>query len=97
MGISEKLGGLPSLTAVLAVSTGIVGAVLGTGLFWLLGIRDDAVKGIAMGATSHGIGTARAFHVSPAMGAFSGLAMGLCAFVSALIIPPVLRWIGLTG
>jgi predicted murein hydrolase (TIGR00659 family) len=97
MGISEKLGGLPSLTAVLAVSTGIVGAVLGTGLFRLLGIRDDAVKGIAMGATSHGIGTARAFQVSPAMGAFSGLAMGLCAFVTALILPPVLRWIGLTG
>ena len=97
MGISEKLGGLPSLTAVLAVSTGIVGAVLGTGLFRLLGIRDDAVKGIAMGATSHGIGTARAFQVSPAMGAFSGLAMGLSAFVSALILPPVLRWIGLTG
>ena len=97
MGISEKLGGLPSLTAVLAVSTGIVGAVLGTGLFRLLGIRDDAVKGIAMGATSHGIGTARAFQVSPAMGAFSGLAMGLSAFVTALILPPVLRWIGLTG
>lgn len=97
MGISEKLGGIPSLTAVLVVTTGILGAVLGTGLFRLLGIRDDAVKGIAMGATSHGIGTARAFQVSPVMGAFSGLAMGLCAFLTALILPPVLRWLGLGG
>ena len=97
MGISEKLGGLPSLTAVLVVSTGIVGAVLGTGLFRLLGVRDDAVKGFALGATSHGIGTARAFQVSPIMGAFAGLAMALSAFVTALLLPPLLRWIGLAG
>ncbi|MBP1606891.1 MAG: hypothetical protein H6Q86_5928 [candidate division NC10 bacterium] len=90
MGISEKLGGLPSLTAVLVVSTGIVGAVLGTGLFRLLGIRDDAIKGFALGATSHGIGTARAFQVSPVMGAFAGLAMALSALVTALLLPPLL-------
>ncbi len=97
MGISEKLGGLPSLTAVLVVSTGIVGAVLGPGLLRLLGCRDDAVKGFAMGLSAHGIGTARAFQVSPVMGAFSGLAMALSAFATALLLPPLLRWIGLVG
>lgn len=97
MAISQKLGGLPSLTAVLVVSTGILGAVLGTGLLRLLRIRDDAVKGFALGVTSHGIGTARAFQVSPVMGAFSGLAMALSAFVTALLLPPLLRWIGLVG
>jgi predicted murein hydrolase (TIGR00659 family) len=95
MGISEKLGGLPSLTAVLVVSTGIVGAVLGTGLFRLLRIGDDAIKGFAMGAISHGIGTARSFQVSPTMGAFSGLAMALSAFATALLLPLLLRSIGL--
>jgi predicted murein hydrolase (TIGR00659 family) len=97
MGISEKLGGLPSLTAVLVVSTGIIGAVLGTGLLRLLRIKDDAVKGFALGLTSHGIGTARAFQASPVMGAFSGLAMALSAFATALLLPPLLRWIGLAG
>lgn len=97
MGISEKLGGLPSLTAVLVISTGIIGAVFGTGLLRLLRCRDDAVKGFAMGLTSHGIGTARAFQVSPVMGAFAGLAMALSAFATALILPPILRWIGLVG
>lgn len=97
MGIAEKLGGHPSLTAVLVVATGILGAVLGTGLFRLLGVRDDAVKGIAMGVTSHGIGTARAFQVSHEMGAFSGLAMALSAFATALLLPPVLRLLGLTS
>ena len=87
MGISEKIGGLPSLTAVLVVVTGIVGAVLGTRLFALMGIRDDSVKGIAMGVAAHGIGTARAFQVSRQMGAFSGLAMALSAFGTAIMVP----------
>lgn len=79
MGISEQIGGLPSLTAVLVVVTGILGAVLGTKLLDLMRITDDSIKGIAMGLTAHGIGTARAFQVSPEMGAFSGLAMALSA------------------
>ena len=95
MGISESIGGLPSLTAVLVVVTGILGAVLGTKLFDLLRIRDDSVKGIAMGITAHGIGTARAFQVSAEMGAFSGLAMALSAIFSALLLPGLLDWLGL--
>lgn len=87
MGIAEKIGGLPSLTAVLVVLTGITGAVLGTRLFDWLRIRDDSVRGIAMGVAAHGIGTARAFQVSPGMGAFSGLAMALSAFATAVLVP----------
>lgn len=95
MGISEQIGGLPSLTAVLVVATGILGAVLGTKLFELMRIRDDSVKGIAMGITAHGIGTARAFQVSSEMGAFSGLAMALSALFSAALLPGLLDWMGL--
>ena len=95
MGISEKIGGLPSLTAVLVVVTGIIGAVLGTRLFTLMRIHDDSVKGIAMGVTAHGIGTARAFQVSPEMGAFSGLAMALSTFTTAFILPWLLDLLGL--
>jgi predicted murein hydrolase (TIGR00659 family) len=95
MGISEKIGGLPALTAVLVVATGVIGAVLGTKLFHLLRIKDDGVKGIAIGLTAHGIGTARAFQVSNEMGAFSGLAMALSAFATAILIPWLLDFIGL--
>jgi len=97
MGIAEKIGGLPSLTAVLVVATGILGAVFGTRLFAWIGITDDAVRGVAMGVTSHGIGTARAFQVSREMGAFSGLAMALSAFVTALLVPWLVRALGLAG
>ncbi|MGE0372554.1 MAG: LrgB family protein [Gammaproteobacteria bacterium] len=91
MGISERIGGLPSLTAVLVVMTGILGAVLGGKVFDLLRIRDDGIRGVAMGVTSHGIGTARAFQISSEMGAFSGLAMALSALASSLILPWLMR------
>jgi predicted murein hydrolase (TIGR00659 family) len=95
MGIAEKIGGVPSLTAVFVIFTGILGAVLGTRVFDWLRIRDDSVRGIAMGVTSHGIGTARAFQVSWEMGAFSGLAMALSAVATAVIVPWLLVWLGL--
>jgi predicted murein hydrolase (TIGR00659 family) len=97
MGIAEKIGGLPSLTAVLVVCTGIVGAASGRFLFDALRITDPTVRGFALGTAAHGIGTARAFQVSQEMGAFAGLAMGLSALFSALALPLVagllLRWI----
>jgi predicted murein hydrolase (TIGR00659 family) len=97
MAISEQIGGLPSLTAALVVVTGIIGAVIGSKLFDVMGIRDDSVKGIAMGMTSHGIGTARAFQVSAQMGAFSGLAMALSAFLYSVFLPWLLGITGVLG
>ncbi|MEM7066303.1 MAG: LrgB family protein [Cyanobacteria bacterium P01_B01_bin.77] len=87
MGISKQIGGLPTLTAAVVVLTGILGATLGPKLLNLMHIQDDSVKGIAIGASAHGLGTARSFQVSAEMGAFSGLAMALSALVSALVIP----------
>ena len=95
MGIAEKIGGLPSLTAALVVSTGIIGAISGKFIFDLLKIKDETARGIAMGLISHGIGTARAFQVSAKMGAFAGLAMALSAFLTAFILPSLLDLIGL--
>ena len=93
MGISEKIGGLPSLTAVLVIMTGILGAVMGRGFLERIGIRDRSVLGFAIGLASHGIGTARAFQVDDEAGAFSGLAMGLNAVVTALLVPLIIGWI----
>jgi putative effector of murein hydrolase len=94
MGITEKLGGPASLTAILVVSTGILGAVLGPTILDWCRIGDPATRGFAIGTTSHGIGTARAFQESEIAGAFSGLAMGLNTLVSSALIPPLLRLIG---
>ena len=50
--------------------------------------------GFALGATAHGIGTARGFQVSEEMGAFAGLAMGMSGVLTALLLPLVLKLIG---
>jgi len=96
MGISEKLGGLPPLTAVLVILTGILGAIIGEPLLDLLKVRDPSARGFAIGVASHGIGTARAFESSEEAGAFSGLGMGLNGILTAILIPilaALLGWI----
>jgi predicted murein hydrolase (TIGR00659 family) len=91
MGITEALGGDPALTAVLVILTGILGAIVVTPLMDLLRIRDWRARGFAAGLAAHGIGTARAFQVNPVAGTFAGIAMGLNALVTALLLPLVLR------
>ncbi|MFM7690770.1 MAG: LrgB family protein [Alphaproteobacteria bacterium] len=87
MGVAEWIGGLPSLTAAIVICSGIVGAALGPALLTLLGVTDWRARGLAIGTAAHGIGTARAISVNEVAGAFSGLAMGLNALATALLLP----------
>lgn len=95
MGISEKIGGIPALSAVFAVLTGMVGALSGKYLFDALRIATDpagmAARGFALGTTAHGIGAARALHVDADAGAYAGLALGLQVVLAALLMPLVFR------
>ena len=93
MGISEKIGGLPSLTAGMVILTGIVGAVIVTPLMNLFGFDDWRARGFAVGVASHGIGTARAFQVNEVAGVFAAVAMALNGLVTALIIAILVHWL----
>ncbi len=95
MGIAEKIGGLPSLTAVLVLITGIVGATVAHGVLKLIKVHDHSIAGFALGVTSHGLGTARAFQVSEEMGAFAGLAMGVSGALTAILLPLGLKLFGM--
>jgi predicted murein hydrolase (TIGR00659 family) len=92
MAISENLGGRPALTAVLVITTGVMGAVTVTPLMNALKIRDYAARGFAVGLTAHGIGTARAFAVDEIAGTFAGIAMGLNGVATSLVVPLLLQW-----
>ncbi len=87
MAIAEELGGLPSLTAVLVIVTGIYGAMFAPYILNAIGVKDWRARGLAVGTASHGIGTARALQVNETAGAFSGLAMGINALATALMLP----------
>ena len=92
MGIAEQFGGQPALTAVLVVTTGLIGAIIVTPLMNMLGLKDYAARGFAAGLAAHGIGTARAFVVDEVAGTFAGIAMALNAVLTALILPLILYW-----
>lgn len=87
MGISEQIGGLPALTAVAVVLTGITGVVIGDLVLNRMKIHDETARGMAFGIASHGIGTAHAMHKSRVTGAFSALAMALNGLLTALLLP----------
>ena len=87
IGISEKIGGAPSLTAVLVIMTGITGAVIGPFVTRQMGVSDPRSVGLAMGIASHGIGTARALQTGETAGAFAGLGMSLNGILTAILLP----------
>ncbi len=85
MALTQTVGGIPALAAVVVVLTGVLGSVIVTPLMNALGIRDFAARGFAVGVASHGIGTARAFQVSEEAGTFAGIAMGLNGALTSLV------------
>jgi predicted murein hydrolase (TIGR00659 family) len=90
MGISERIGGSPSLTAVLVICTGIIGAVIATPLLNALRVHDWRARGFAVGLAAHGLGTARAFQVDQLAGTFAGVAVGLNGIATAILVPLLL-------
>ena len=93
MGIAERIGGHPSLAAVMVIATGILGAITAQTIFRWLKVNDDAVSGFALGVAAHGIGTARAFQLSETMGAFAALGMGLNGLLTAISLPSLIQWL----
>ncbi len=94
IGIAERIGGQPTLTAALVLLTGIFGAIIVTPLLNALRVRDWRARGFSVGVAAHGIGTSRAFQVNETAGAFSGIGMGLNAVLTAIIAPLALRLFG---
>lgn len=93
VGVSEQLGGLAGVTAVVVIGTGIAGAVLGPIVLDRIGVTDERARGFALGVASHAIGTARALQISDRAGAFAGLGMVLNAILTIAAAPALLHLI----
>lgn len=87
MDAASAIGGIPSLAAVLVISTGIVGAICGPSLFALIKVHNHAAQGTALGAISHAIGTARTISISEQCTAFATLALCVNGIVTSLLLP----------
>lgn len=87
MEISRSLHGIVSLTASMVIFAGIIGSSLGLGFLTLVRVKNRAARGIAMGCASHALGTAKMLEEDSIGGAFSSVALILCAILSAILMP----------
>lgn len=85
--ISERFGGIPSLTAVVVIAIGIIGGIAGPWVLRVLKVDSKIAIGLALGASAHGLGTARAMELGAVEGAIGGLAIGIMGLMTALIAP----------
>ncbi|MDI3534603.1 MAG: hypothetical protein PWQ82_968 [Thermosediminibacterales bacterium] len=93
MEVSKIIGGIPSLTASVVVFTGILGAVSGPEILKLFKIKNPISIGIAIGTSSHGLGTSRAIKEGEVEGSMSGLAIGVAGIFTAVLTPLFLKFL----
>lgn len=92
--LTEKIGGVASLTSALVMLTGVLGTLAAQCVLKMLRITDHEITGFTLGTVAHGIGASRALQISQEMGAFAGLAMGLAGAITAFLLPFGLRLAG---
>ena len=85
--VSKSLGGIVSLTAAMVIFAGLLGATVGRSFLHKVGVKDKHAVGIAVGCASHALGTAKLMENDQEEGAFSSLALIVCAILSALLMP----------
>lgn len=82
--VAQAHGGIPSITVVAVILTGILGSILAPLLIRLFRVKDPIAAGLAIGACSHAVGTSKALELGETEGAMSGLAIGVCGLVTVL-------------
>ncbi|MFG1349493.1 LrgB family protein [Xanthobacter autotrophicus] len=89
MSVSSDIGGLPDLTAVFVIVTGICGAALGELVMKLMPLRSSLARGALFGMGAHGAGVARAHQIGGEEGSIAGLVMVLAGLFNVLMAPVV--------
>ena len=90
MPLARDLGGVPELTAVFVMFTGVLGALLGGVLLKYLPLRTPLARGALFGVGAHGAGVSRAHEVGGEEGSVAGLVMVLTGLFN-LFMAPLLR------
>lgn len=86
-GVCEELGGVLSLGVVAIVITGVLGNVFSEAFLKLIRIEEPIAKGLAIGSSTHAVGTAKAFEIGPVEGAMSSLSIVVCGLMTVLLAP----------
>ncbi|MDT3425494.1 putative murein hydrolase (TIGR00659 family) [Paenibacillus forsythiae] len=90
MNISQSIGGIPSITAVFVIMTGVLGTLMGPTVLRLFRIDNEVARGVSLGTAAHGMGTSKAFELSSLTGTISSIAMILTALFTLSVTPALL-------
>jgi predicted murein hydrolase (TIGR00659 family) len=91
--VSEFIGGIPAITAVFVLATGVLGMALGPWVIRLFRFKNDVSHGVLLGTSAHAVGTTKAFELSAASGSVSTVAMILTAFFTLCTAPWIIQLI----
>jgi predicted murein hydrolase (TIGR00659 family) len=89
--VSDDIGGVPGMTAIFVVITGVIGAAIGEGLLNVLPFRSVFAQGALFGMGAHGAGTAKAHLIDSEIGTIAGLVMVLSGLLNVLIAPLLIQ------
>lgn len=89
--LAGEYGGLPAITAFSIVLTGVFGAVVGPTFLQKVGVKDPVATGIAIGTTSHAVGTSKAMEVGEVEGAMSGLSIAVAGLMTVIVMPIITK------
>lgn len=84
IGVSEELGGHVSVSVVVIIVTGVLGNIFAESFLKLLRIKEPIARGIAIGCSSHALGTAKAMEMGTIEGAMSSLSIVVCGVMTVL-------------
>lgn len=90
IGITQKLGGMVSLTVSAVIITGILGASVSDKLCKWARIKNPISRGLAIGNAAHAAGTVKAMEMGKIEGSFSSLAIVLSGLMTAVVAPIVI-------
>lgn len=85
MELSAQAGGVPAFTVAAVICTGILGAIIAPLLCKLFRVHDPVARGVAIGTSSHAVGTTKALEMGPLEGAMSGISIGVAGIATVLI------------
>ena len=86
MGVTEKMGGIVSITIIAISITGILGNIIAETACKLLRIHEPVAKGLAIGTASHALGTSKAMEIGEVEGAMSSLSIVVAGIMTVIAV-----------
>lgn len=93
--VSKQLGGIPAITVAAIIITGIIGAIIAPYVCRFLKIKNKIAIGIAIGTSSHALGTTKAVELGEIEGAMSSLSIGIAGIIIVFLLPLLIKIIAL--